>query len=67
MPAERHLTTTHRILRPSTRSWMRFRVFLTRLAGLWQTRNWNGETFSLLYRYGQGGFSGFPCYSDAPV
>lgn len=46
------LTSSHRIPRPSTGSWMRFKVFPMRLVGLWPTQNSNGGIFLLLYRYG---------------
>ena len=52
-PSVQLTIASYRTPRRSTRSWMRSRVFLPRLAGPWLTRNSNGRTFSLLYRYGQ--------------
>ena len=56
------LTTFHRIPRRLTRSWTLFRVFPTRLVGLWLTQNSNGRTFSLLYRYASIEFTDIGCF-----
>jgi len=55
------LTTSHRILRRLTQFWMRFRVFLTRLVGLWQTQSSNERNFLLFCRYGRYNFFQFRC------
>jgi hypothetical protein len=58
------LTMAFRIPRRLTQSWTRFRVFQMRLDGLLPTQNSNGQTFSLLCRYDQGGFSTFRRHAD---
>jgi len=51
------LTTSHRIQRRLTQSWMRFRAFLMKLVGLWPIQNSSERTFLLFCRYGRPNFS----------